>query len=202
MRIIIVLIALLTSTVQAQQQAWSLESTPYVSPQTPSQQSSRELKELLDRPITLSISNVSVRTAVDAVAKAAKIRIGYQREILDAVPKRITLNVRAMPLGRLLDSIVSGTTVRVIHLPGAQLAIGERERPGREGRDTVTPPSASVGTISNNGYWPAAEVGDWERHYDYQCRFSNAGGTDYQRHRSSGDPYPGDDGAMNVGDAR
>jgi len=64
---------------------------------------------LLARPVTVHLSRVSLRQAVDLIATKAGVPIQYQSEAIAEYVKPVTLDVTATSLGTVLDRILVGT---------------------------------------------------------------------------------------------
>ncbi len=88
---------------------------------------SDEVAALLQTPVTVRIDRVSVSRAIEAVSASAKVHIAYSPLAVDTSNKLVTLTTRKTPLGRTVEHILSGTSFRLVALPGARLAITPRE---------------------------------------------------------------------------
>jgi TonB-linked SusC/RagA family outer membrane protein len=82
--------------------------------------------ELLARPVTVNLTQVSRKRAIDAVAASAKVVLQYHTQIVEAYTDRITVHATAVPLHAVLDQVLSGTTLHVIADGSGQLAIVDR----------------------------------------------------------------------------
>jgi TonB-dependent SusC/RagA subfamily outer membrane receptor len=87
------------------------------------------------RPVTIRLEKVSLRRAVDAVASAAGIRIGYRPQILNAWSGTITLNATKQPLHAVMERVLDGTSLRFVALSATHFAITEDDT--RQRKDTT-----------------------------------------------------------------
>jgi iron complex outermembrane receptor protein len=76
----------------------------------------------LDRIVNLHVSDVSVREALDRLAVVAKIELSYSVELLP-VGKRVCLALDRVPVGAVLESLLSGTALRSIVLGTTQVVL-------------------------------------------------------------------------------
>ena len=76
----------------------------------------------LDRIVNLHVSDVSVRDALDRLAVVAKIELSYSAELLPA-GKRVCLALDRVPVGAVLESLLSGTALRSIVLGTTQVVL-------------------------------------------------------------------------------
>jgi len=74
------------------------------------------MRDVLERPVTLQLDSVSLRRAILAVAQAAHVQLVFQAQIVDGVAGRFTVNAKAIPLGDVLDRMLSGTQLRAVSL--------------------------------------------------------------------------------------
>jgi len=68
---------------------------------------------VLQTPVSIDLDHVGVKSAVDALAANANVRIVYQEQLLDAVATMVSLHASKMPLGDALDSVLRGTGLGV-----------------------------------------------------------------------------------------
>ena len=68
---------------------------------------------ILARRVTLRVTNVSLREAIDALAAEANVSIGYQREWVDT-HRGVTVNATQQPLGTILTVMLAGTQLHVV----------------------------------------------------------------------------------------
>jgi len=94
----------------------------------------RAAERLLARPVSIDVSEMPLKQAINRVAADAKVMINYQAQIVDAYAKRVTVRLKSVPLGRALDQLLAGTTLRVIPDGTTQLVIVD----GRDGSTTAT----------------------------------------------------------------
>lgn len=99
----------------------------------------------LDRIVNLHVPEVSIREALDRLAVVAKIELSYSLELLP-VGKRVCLALDRVPVGAVLESLLSGTALRSIVLGTTQVVLA----PSRAGvvadggSSAGVAPSASV----------------------------------------------------------
>ncbi len=99
----------------------------------------------LDRIVNLHVPEVSIREALDRLAVVAKIELSYSAELLP-VGKRVCLALDRVPVGAVLESLLSGTALRSIVLGTTQVVMA----PSRAGvvadggSSAGVAPSASV----------------------------------------------------------
>jgi len=70
--------------------------------------------EVFQRPVTVHVDHVSLRDAVAAVATSADVVINCRRELLEGSDGTITLNVTKVPLGIVLEQILTGHNLRAV----------------------------------------------------------------------------------------
>lgn len=70
--------------------------------------------EILAQRITIHLTNVSLTRAIDSVSRVAKIFVQYRLPLLQAYPKPVTLDVTDVPLGVVLEQVLSGTMLRAV----------------------------------------------------------------------------------------
>ncbi len=99
----------------------------------------------LDRIVNLHVPEVSIREALDRLAVVAKIELSYSAELLP-VGKRVCLALDRVPVGAVLESLLSGTTLRSIVLGTTQVVLApSRARVVADGGSSAgVAPSASV----------------------------------------------------------
>ncbi len=76
----------------------------------------------LDRIVNLHVPDVPIREALDRLAVVAKIELSYSAELLP-VEKRICLALDRVPVGAVLESLLSGTSLRSIVLGTTQVVL-------------------------------------------------------------------------------
>jgi outer membrane cobalamin receptor len=91
----------------------------------------RAAEALLRRPVTLDLRGVSVRRAVDAAAVRANVSVQYRTRLLEAYRGPVTLRVREIPLGVVLQQLLSGTSLRIVPDGATQLMIVEKTEMAR-----------------------------------------------------------------------
>lgn len=75
---------------------------------------SRVLDDLLSRPVTVHVTNVSLRTAIDAAAVSAKVPVQYRTQLVEGYQDPVSLNVTHTPLRVALEQLLAGTRIRVV----------------------------------------------------------------------------------------
>lgn len=98
------------------------------------------IDELLARPTTLNVTNVSLSRAIDAAATSAKVLVQYRTQVVNAYDIPITLHLTNVPLRVALDRILAGTTLQVIPDGPTRLTIVESR--------AVLHASSVVGTVT------------------------------------------------------
>src|SRR5689334_7586600 len=95
----------------------------------------RAAEALLRRPVTLDVRGVSLRRAVDVAAARAKVLVQYRTRLLEGYREPVTLHVRDVPLGVVLQQMLSATSLRVVPDGATQLMIVERAEVTRTALD-------------------------------------------------------------------
>jgi outer membrane cobalamin receptor len=80
-------------------------------------------KAILARRVTISVTDATVRGAIDAVAKAGNVGVQYRAKDVDAVSRRVSVRARSLPLGVVFERLLDGTGLVVRSLPGNHIAI-------------------------------------------------------------------------------
>ncbi|AMW05670.1 hypothetical protein GEMMAAP_14400 [Gemmatimonas phototrophica] len=76
----------------------------------------------LDRTVTLRISDLSVRDAVDRLAAVAKLEVSYSADLLPT-DRRVCLALERVPVGAVLDLLLEGSPLRPIVLGSTQVVL-------------------------------------------------------------------------------
>lgn len=76
----------------------------------------------LDRVITLSVRNLSVREAVDRLANVARLELSYSADLLPT-DRTVCLALDRVPVGAVLDHLLTGSTLRPIVLGSTQVVL-------------------------------------------------------------------------------
>ncbi len=76
----------------------------------------------LDRIVNLHVPEVSIREALDRLAVVAKIELSYSAELLPT-GKRVCLALDRVPVGAVLESLLSGSALRSIVLGTTQVVL-------------------------------------------------------------------------------
>src|SRR5688572_10545891 len=74
----------------------------------------RATDELLARPVTMSVTAVSLKHAINAAATSTKVFVQYREPVVDAYRARVTVTLKSVPLQAAFDKILAGTTLRVV----------------------------------------------------------------------------------------
>ncbi|HEU4628963.1 MAG TPA: TonB-dependent receptor [Gemmatimonadaceae bacterium] len=91
----------------------------------------------LDRPVTLEVRDVSLRTALDRLAVAARLRLSYSAELLP-LDRRICAAFAAVPAGEALATLLRGTAVEPVVAGADQIVLAPSRRAPLA--DTLPPP--------------------------------------------------------------
>lgn len=98
-------------------------------------------ERVLTRRITLTLDGVSLKQAVDSVARVAQVIIQYQGPLLNGKHAPVTVHASNLPLGIVLERILDGTRLRAVPEGEGNLAIVTS---ADEERDSV----ADLGTLA------------------------------------------------------
>ena len=79
-------------------------------------------ENLLGRRVSLHGREVSLRDALDRLAAAARIRLSYSAEVLD-LSRPVCLEYQSAPVGRVLDDLLAGVSVRPVVLGIDQIVL-------------------------------------------------------------------------------
>ncbi len=85
----------------------------------------RESEALLDRLVTVHVKSLSVRAAVDAVAKATGTRVFYEGQIFAEYTAPVTVRADSVPLKAVFANVLAGTRLRVVPVANKALSIQE-----------------------------------------------------------------------------
>lgn len=78
---------------------------------------------ILAKRVTVTLTHVSVRQAVDALAAVAGITVTYRRDVIESASGFVTLHASNMPLGEAFAHVLQGTSLQLVALPGEQFGI-------------------------------------------------------------------------------
>jgi len=78
---------------------------------------------LLRRPVTLSLDQVPLGTAIRAVARRAGVIILYRHEVIDTSSRLVTLDAMKTSLGDVMNRVLSSTRFQFVSLPGGQFSV-------------------------------------------------------------------------------
>lgn len=90
----------------------------------------RAAEAVLERPVTVDLSHVALRRAVDAVATLANARVFYKSEIFTSYTTPVSIHAVHVPLRKVFADILAGTRLRVV--PAANGALSIEEGDARE----------------------------------------------------------------------
>lgn len=76
----------------------------------------------LDRIVSVKMPDAQLRDALDRVAVMAKVELSYSNELLP-VGKRVCLSLDRVPVGAVLETLLSGTTLRAIVVGSTQVVL-------------------------------------------------------------------------------
>ncbi len=76
----------------------------------------------LDRIVSVKFPEGMLRDALDKVASVAKVELAYSNELLPA-GKRVCLTLDRVPIGAVLETLLSGTTLRPIVVGSTQVVL-------------------------------------------------------------------------------
>jgi len=80
----------------------------------------------LSRPITMHVDHASVAAALDAAIAAAQLDVIYHRELVTASEKVVTLDVKDVACGTVIDRILNGTGLQLVPVPGHRFTVLKR----------------------------------------------------------------------------
>lgn len=83
----------------------------------------RDANVVLARPMTIALSNVPLRSAIDSIARIAKVAVQYRTSMLDAYSNLVNMRAKDVPLGIVLERALTGTQLRVVSDAKGDLAI-------------------------------------------------------------------------------
>lgn len=83
----------------------------------------RAADELLSRLVTVNVTRVSLKRAIDVAAASAHVLVQYREPVLEAYTKPVTLHLTQVTLRSVLDRLLAETTLRVVPDGTTQLAI-------------------------------------------------------------------------------
>ncbi len=92
----------------------------------------------LDRIVTVRVADAPVRDALEQIAALAKLELSYSSELLPS-GRRVCLTLQKVPVGAVLESLLSGSTLRPIVLGTAQVVLA----PSRQAPTADVPVSAT-----------------------------------------------------------
>jgi len=96
----------------------------HVAAATSGEADTQAARELLAKPVTVTVTPQTLGQTIDAIAAAAGVTIFYRGDALAV--KRLsseTIDVRNVPLGEVVTRVLAGTPFCIVPLPGGQLGI-------------------------------------------------------------------------------
>ena len=87
----------------------------------------RAADAILNRPVTVHLSHVSVRTAVDTIAAHARARLIYESEIFTDYTKPVSVHATAVPLRDVFAAALAETRLRVVPVANGALSVQESD---------------------------------------------------------------------------
>lgn len=79
----------------------------------------------LDRPVSATMSVLSLRAALDRLSAIAKIRLSYSAELLP-LDRAVCLSSDGLPIGRVLEELLTGTNVGPVAVGADQVVLAPR----------------------------------------------------------------------------
>lgn len=76
----------------------------------------------LDRIVSVRISDAPVRDALEQIAGLAKVELSYSNDLLPS-GRRVCLTLQRVPVGAVLESLLSGSTLRPVVLGTSQVVL-------------------------------------------------------------------------------
>jgi outer membrane receptor protein involved in Fe transport len=73
-------------------------------------------REALSRPVTITLDQVPLKKAIDALAAKAAVRVQYRAQLVDQKGAMVTLRAVDLPLGTAFEHALSGTGLGVVAL--------------------------------------------------------------------------------------
>jgi len=92
---------------------------------------SRVLDELLSKPVSIDVSRVSIRHAIDVLAGNSGIPLQYHLQSILAYAKPVTVHLTYVPLRAALERVLQGTSLTVVIDDAQHLAIVETSEESR-----------------------------------------------------------------------
>ena len=80
-------------------------------------------EELLSHHVTLTLQDVSLKRAIDSLARVANVVVQYKVSTIVGYTTPVTVHVKNVPLGEVLEHLLSGTGLRVAFDQQGALAI-------------------------------------------------------------------------------
>src|SRR6266700_3414157 len=101
----------------------------------------------LDRTVTLALERVSLKAALDAVARQTGVRIAYSRRVVP-LDRPVSVQLGAVSVGTALDTLLQGTGVApTLDRTGQILLVTDSDAASRSARQT----GSVIGTVRDAG---------------------------------------------------
>ncbi|HEY0928640.1 MAG TPA: TonB-dependent receptor [Gemmatimonas sp.] len=97
----------------------------------------------LDRIVNVRLADLSLRDALDRVAAIAKVELSYSNDLLPD-DRRVCLSLDRVPVGAVIESLLSGSTLRPIVLGTTQVVLAPTRERAVAVESAVIPRRASV----------------------------------------------------------
>jgi hypothetical protein len=98
--------------------------TPMISTDVRSAEiSPKAARELLSRPVTLTLSAVAMKPAIDSLAARAGVSISYYSDLVEGTRKPAPVRFVRVPLGEALEQLLSGTHLAPVVIGANRISI-------------------------------------------------------------------------------
>lgn len=81
------------------------------------------MEQILMRPITVRFDHLSLIQALNRISRAAKVVVQYQEPVVRAYSQPVSIDVAQVPLGIVLEHVLSGTKLRIVPASEGDLAV-------------------------------------------------------------------------------
>jgi outer membrane receptor protein involved in Fe transport len=95
----------------------------------------------LDRPVSLQARDVSLRSALDRVAAAARVDVAYSADLLP-LDRPVCISRRNAPMGDVLRELLRGTSVEAVVAGPGHVVLAPSQRPAAQAPERPTGPVA------------------------------------------------------------
>lgn len=89
----------------------------------PSEEARVWLKSMLAKSVTVDVQQAAMSRALRVIAGQSGVQIVYERTVVDAANKSVTVHATQASLGAVLDRVLAGTNLQVVALPGTGLGV-------------------------------------------------------------------------------